>query len=66
MTRPDRHDLIHEARTALETLPSDSDDAEVQERRTRLGVLVQHLEDGVLSPMVLEAVAVRVRATPRP
>ena len=61
MTRPDRHDLIQEARSALSALAPDSEDSEARERREQLAILVRHLENGVLSPLVLEAVANRVR-----
>jgi hypothetical protein len=61
MPRVDRRALIEEARSALATVPPEPDDPDAVEQRERLDDLINDLEDGVLSPLVLETVATRAR-----
>jgi hypothetical protein len=61
MPRLVRSVLLEEARSALATLPSAPDHADAVDERERLDDLINDLEDGVLSPLVLEAITARAR-----
>lgn len=56
--------VLERACAELESLPPDPDlvDHEAQVRRERLELLVDHLTEGILSPVVLEAVAASRRS----